>query len=135
MSSQTAPPLPPPSATICVKCMGARWLQVTPHYAERRYPWPERPPDGASPALLAAYEDLVAWTSERRAAASNSWFPCRVCNPVAFFRWVGHHWDIDHDTAGCSECDEIPGRRHHKRRSGKPDTRDFTEPDRDTSDF
>jgi hypothetical protein len=35
-------------------------------------------------------------------------YPCRVCRPAQFFRWVGGHYNRDHDRASCPEC-RTPG--------------------------
>lgn len=50
-----------------------------------------------------------AWRA-RVAALLNSVYPCRVCKPAAFFRWVGGHFASDHDVANCPDC-TVPGQR------------------------
>lgn len=50
-------------------------------------------------------------------AEQNTVYPCKVCQPQMFFRWMRGHLDSDHDRRNCSECGEIPGT---SRRRGRP---------------
>lgn len=63
----------------------------------------------------------VAEDSEQFAAAYasylNSYYPCRVCRPVQFFRWAGKHYDREHDVSSCAEC--IEAHTGNRRRATK----------------
>lgn len=107
---------PPASTPACATCGGVRWVAVTAAYAERRFPMPEPPANRADPAEAAAFTALVAKVVERRAAARDSWFPCRECNKAAFFRWANKHWDPDHDRSMCDDCQDVAGPPRRQRR-------------------
>lgn len=78
------------------------WIHVSDAYPRQQHPDRD---------LTALPEDLaeIARTdlAHRQAAAANSWYPCKVCNPTLFFRWAGGHLRSDHDAAECPECGEI----------------------------
>lgn len=90
----------------CTKCEHG-WVHVRPAYAEHQVPMPDT--DGLDAETVAAVEREVA---RMRAAAADSYYPCRNCRPAQFFRWVGGHWEKDHDPGGCSECTATMGKRH-----------------------
>lgn len=95
----------------CAKCHGVRWVQVQPGYAERAVPDPTPEALAALAGDEAAIEALFAEVARARAAAANTWYPCRECNRTAFFRWAGGHWGRDHDPSDCADCHEAMGRR------------------------
>lgn len=90
------------------------WRRVTDLYLDRQAPWPEPPPFDATPEAEAAYEADVQRITQRRASLANTWYPCRACNPRAFFRWAGGHFASDHVPELCPECCEgLPRSRRH----------------------
>lgn len=106
-------------------------MTVLPAYALHMVPDPE-------PELLAICSpeqvDLLRLQVEqRRAAARDSWYPCRDCNRRAFFRWAEGHWNKDHDLAGCADCIDMLGGTRAARRAARaqhtvpdaPDRRDL----------
>lgn len=103
---------PPRPDGPCPRCDGARWVLVTPVYAERLAPVPDvagLPDDQAAALLREAHA--------RRAALTDSWYPCRDCNRAQFFRWAGGHLASDHDRAACDECRaEMPAPRQRVHR-------------------
>lgn len=86
------------------KCDGDGWVQVGPGYVEVRYPWPAKPGPDADEEALALYEVRVESTRIAREAAARSVYPCKDCEPAAFHRWAGRHWEPDHDRSACDEC-------------------------------
>lgn len=80
---------PPPAACGC----DHGWRQVKPAYAEH---------------MVADITD-EAERRHRYAAALNTWYPCRNCRPVQFYRWAEGHWLVDHDVSSCEACIEIMG--------------------------
>lgn len=95
-------------------CDGSGWVTVQPDYAARLFPDP-------APEVLAELDadqaNALEWqVHERRVAAANTVYPCKVHKADLFFRWAGHHLSADHDTGACGECIEA---RHHHHRSRK----------------
>jgi hypothetical protein len=112
---QTGDPDDVPSArsTDCRmggRCDGSGWVQVQPAYAAQRHPYPPPPELDASDDDLAEHARHVRRVDAARAAAIDSYYPCKECNPDAFFRWVGGHFSPGHDAAACPDCALI-GRR------------------------
>lgn len=111
----------PPRTGPCTRCDGTKWVQVKPAYALHLVPDPE-------PGLLAICTPeqaalLHAEVEQRRAAARDSWYPCRDCNPGPFFRWAAGHWNKDHDVASCAECiDALGGSRAARAQHTVPET-------------
>lgn len=68
----------------CPSCDDARYLPVTEATAERMVGPLVIPPD-ADPGLA---ERLTRDYDVRLAAARNTVYPCRDCNPGAFTRWL-----------------------------------------------
>lgn len=86
------------------RCDGHGWVSVQPSYAAHLFPDP-------APEVLAALPEDQAnelwWqVDQRRAAALNTVYPCRVHKADLFFRWAGKHFAKDHDPGGCAECME-----------------------------
>lgn len=101
-------------------CDGAEWVYVGPAYAERLFPLPPAP-------TLETAEHAAVWAAvcdgieRKRRAAANSAYPCRACNPRAFYRWAGRHLDADHDRGSCAECKLIAEEaRRRPRRDREP---------------
>lgn len=66
------------------------WKQVKPPYAEH-IALTKGEPD--SEAYRLAYASLI-----------QSYYPCSICRPNQFFRWVKGHYSKDHDTGTCPDC-------------------------------
>lgn len=101
------------------------WRGVTQAYVDRKAPMPG-PLDAAMvdvEGMAEAHELLIAEVTARRAALAGSVYPCKDCLPATFYRWAGGHFDLNHDTAGCPECQEIIGHRRGGRR--RPAQRDL----------
>lgn len=123
--------------TMCSKCDGVGSIQVDTVYVERLLP-------GATLEQMAAFEPdtfgldetqanqarqtadaarvkFLAEIDARRAAIRDSWYPCSQCRPKAFYRWAGHHHDVDHDQSECAECADLltgRGRKHSRKEHG-----------------
>lgn len=91
-------------APTCERCGGGGQIKVLDGYVERNAPWPAAPALGCSLVEQEAYELLVARVAERRAAYANSYYPCKDCNPKAFFRWAKGCYSDNHDRASCELC-------------------------------
>lgn len=91
----------------CGRCLNG-WLEVGAEYAEKIAGAILIPLD-ATPDQLAT---VTAERDRRRAAALNSVYPCRDCNPKAFYRWATGHYGPEHNAAGCSECNPKAKTRH-----------------------
>lgn len=68
------------------------WVQVKEPYA-RHLALSKVPEESAQFASL--YASLL-----------NSFYPCRVCRPVQFYRWATKHYEPTHDVSSCAECIE-----------------------------
>lgn len=90
------------------RCEGG-WVQVLEGYVEREAPEPELP-EGAGPEADAERAKLAVDWKCQRAAAANTWYPCRVCNERLFYRWQGGHLEKDHNREDCDTC-VVPGQR------------------------
>lgn len=105
------------------RCDGTGWVTVQPEYAAHMYPDPA--PDvlaSLTPDLANALEWQVY---ERRAAATNTVYPCRVHKADLFYRWAGKHFAKDHDPGSCAECIEVrSGPRVRRMSHATPSRRD-----------
>lgn len=116
------PEFDPAPAPVC-KCGGTGWVTVQPDYAAHMYPEP-------TPEVLAQLDEAQAnalqWqVYERRTAAANTVYPCRVHRADLFFRWAGKHFTPDHDPGGCAECMEArTGPRVRRMSHATPSRRD-----------
>lgn len=91
------------------KCHGTRYVEVQPGYAEQEYPEPDA---DTLAAMSQEQRDLALWQLHLlRTAAANTVYPCSVCAPTQFYRWVGKHFTPDHDRGACDECIEALGGR------------------------
>ncbi len=91
---------PRPTGTRCRRCLGSGFLTVLPDYADTQYP------ETLDLTTLSDAERAVVDFQRHmlRSAAANSVYPCRECRPEQFFRWLGGHWQPDHDKSACDEC-------------------------------
>lgn len=94
------------AVATCGRCGGNGQLRVLDGYVDRLAPWPEAPGLGCTPLEHDAHELLVARVAERRAAYADTWYPCKDCNPKAFFRWARGCYTDGHDRASCDLCIE-----------------------------
>jgi hypothetical protein len=85
------------------------WVQVTAAYIDKQYPRPD-PPDTDDLEVLDLYDKQCVDIDLRRKAAANTVYPCRVCRPADFFRWLNGHTASDHDKDTCTECSGITRR-------------------------
>lgn len=92
----------------CTKCDGG-YVTVQPAYAVHLFPDPTA--EQVVGMSTEAHQALLDEIETRRAAARNSVYPCRRCNPPLFFRWAGGHLALGHDVLTCSECIELMGGR------------------------
>lgn len=99
---------PHPAGLNSCGCEGG-WMLVTATYVERRHPLPQQPELGAHEDDYRRYDAQVAQVERRRAASTNTVYPCRACRPDDFARWAGGHLDPDHNRHDCPDC--IGGRR------------------------
>ncbi len=108
----------------CPRQCDRGWVTVTAAYVDRYAPIPT-PPDPTAPAATwAEYDQLAAHVHAIRAGLVNTVYPCRHCRPSLFYRWVGRHFEPDHDAGACTECHDV--------RRGKPvDVPEPTAPDDD----
>lgn len=95
------------------------WRSVQMPYCEKMFPVADDDDDEA-----------IERARERRAAAMNTVYPCKVCQPNLFFRWVGGHLDKEHDRGACEECSSIGHRRRGARHVSAPVNAGYTEPER-----
>jgi len=102
------------------RCGGVEWVQVTPAYAERLFPLPPQP-SLEDQAHAEAWAKIAEDVQRRRAAALDSWYPCRDCNGRTFHRWLGRHFDSAHVRAGCPECELAAELSSGRRRRSTPD--------------
>lgn len=98
----------------CQRC-DAGWVEVTQSYVDRIAPIPELQL-GADPDV---HEAIVAEVMTRRASLANTVYPCRDCQPAAFYRWAGGHLERNHDRAKCDECSELDARSSSRGRGGR----------------
>lgn len=110
----------------CARCEHG-WVEVTAAYVDRKAPWPA--PLAAElmseEGMQEAYAALVASVAQRRASLARSVYPCRECQPAAFYRWAQGHNDPNHDRMNCAECRELDGRRGKGRASSQRRERDL----------
>lgn len=96
----------------CDRC-DRGWVQVTAAYVERKAPWPA--PLAAElmsePGMEEAHAALTAHVANKRRALAESYYPCKECQPAAFYRWAQGHNEPNHDRHSCPECCELDGRR------------------------
>lgn len=90
--------------SACPECDGGLRLVLEPYVESHTPPWPDAPPVDATPEVQRAYEARVVEVAAKKAAAANTAYPCKTCNPKAFWRWVGGCYKPDHDPAGCELC-------------------------------
>lgn len=63
-----------------------------------------------------AYADHLAPNDPaKQAALLNSVYPCKDCQPKAFFRWVQGHYMPDHEPDQCDACRDALGIKTHRR--------------------
>lgn len=124
-------PLAEPPPGPCRRCEGTGWVQVQDAYAVHLYPDPTL--EQLAGLDDTAADEVVAQVQLQRAAAANSVYPCRDCNPPMFFRWAGGHFKLGHDYAKCDECIEVLGGRRAARRAVNhlPEQTPVTTPRRD----
>lgn len=117
----------------CAQCDGVGMVCVLPKYVDKIIPSPTLEQLAAfEPDLFGAETDdeiaarlktaddardvFLQEIDARRAAVADSWYPCSVCHPKAFYRWAGHHHAADHDISECTECQDLLARSHGGRR-------------------
>lgn len=93
----------------------AGWRTVQPSYADHLYPAPTL--DEMAGLTEADQFVLLQQIETKRAGAARSVYPCRRCNPTAFYRWAAGHWSADHDPGGCADCMTAQGRQPRRARS------------------
>lgn len=88
------------------------WRAVSSNYPVTHYPMPDLTglPDDLAAAAQAEVET-------RRAALTDSVYPCKQCQPHLFFRWAEGHLASKHDQDDCDECSEIRRGKRPQRRS------------------
>lgn len=114
----------------CTRCEDG-WVTVKDGYALHLYPDPD--PIRMSALDPEVVEQIHDELRLKRAAAANSVYPCRTCNPSLFFRWAGGHFKLGHDYAHCDECIEFLGGRRKAARAIQhlPEQTPVTTPRRD----
>ncbi len=117
------------SDTPCERCGGHGWSFVSERWVDQQAPdrpdlrlvrdqlhqqvenYRKPPPAEQDPAelhtLTARYS--AAWHEAEqaiyaRATATNSVYPCPVCNTDTFERWSGGHYRATHDPHSCTTC-------------------------------
>lgn len=91
------------------RCDGHGWVQVRPDYADDRMPVvPQDVLDRLTDQDRERFERNLAAI---RAALESSVYPCQVCEPELFMRWVHGHLDSDHDRGSCDDCNPKATRR------------------------
>jgi hypothetical protein len=78
------------------------WHQVSAEYVDRTLPWPN-PDDYADDD---AYDAAIDYQRERRAAAAQTFYPCRRCRAGLFYRWVNHYGE-EHNEHTCDQCQDV----------------------------
>ena len=61
-------------------------------------------------------EHLAGGDPTKVAGLRNSVYPCKVCRPATFFRWVQGHYQPGHEPEACDVCKAelgIKGKRAH----------------------
>jgi len=101
------------TAPSCDKCEHG-WRTVGDGYVERVVHRPTILDDPSSDPADRAIE-MARYTVQINGARSTV-YPCKDCQPSAFYRWAEGHFESDHDRAGCSVCSEMEG----SKRSGRP---------------
>lgn len=94
-----------PKPTGCRKggpCSGGGWVQVGPDYPAKRYPDPPPLRLDATDKERDDHARLCRTRQFQRAAAVDSWYPCKACNGPLFFRWVNGCTAVDHQP--CELC-------------------------------
>lgn len=127
--------------TLCAnpRCDGYGWCVVTAGTVDRTHPIPAAVLERIPPSIADEVSRLDDFDRARRAAAmvtppelaaeliahvavrwstAETVYPCRVCNPDAFLRWCGGHWDRYHNRRACDECSP---RRRPSRTPGQHD--------------
>lgn len=107
----------------CEKCDNG-WVTVRPSYAANLVPEPELP-EAEGPEWDEIRAEMVADFERRRREAETHVYPCRICKPTLFFRWVERHYEPGHDAEGCADCIEL---RKGRRRSTSRTLADPTPP-------
>lgn len=109
-------------------CCERGWKHLADGTIAHEYPEPERAVDESDEAFELR---MASWHNEV-SMARNTWYPCRIHNESAFWRWAQGHWAQHHDRDACSECDEVRSARRSKRktepRSELAKVVDFTQP-------
>lgn len=99
------------------RCDGTGFVRVSPEYVDRRCPFPSLP-DPINDLEQRQYDAIMRETSARRAALTNSSYPCPSCQPEQFAAWYAGEWDK-------------PPKRSKPRRRDREDTPDDTSPPQD----
>lgn len=99
------------------------WVAVGDAYVTRVAPEPTLP-EGEGPEMDAIRKATVLAWQAQRAAAAETVYPCKACQPALFFRWCEGHLDPAHDRFECDDCD-TPG---HGRTRRKGTTRSLAAP-------
>ena len=88
------------------RCEGG-WVHVLPSYVDAHSPTrPADPGPDCTPEVRAAFDALMVDYDATRAALAESVYPCKVCRPRSFHRWVQGHYAAGHDPSGCAQCVE-----------------------------
>jgi len=81
----------------CVARCDDGWIWVGDTYADKQVSEIEVPDDHPD------REQLLGERDRKRRAALASVYPCRVCEPVSFLRWVRGHYKANHDCEACGD--------------------------------
>lgn len=79
----------------CVKCDHG-WMSVGGGYVTDHAKLPDH--------VIVSDEDRVTILRARSVALAESVYPCRVCRPRQFFRWVKGCGTVGHDVESCDLC-------------------------------
>lgn len=95
------------------------WVTVLPSYADRHAP--QQPSADVWDRMSA--KERETWETNTAAAwlaLSETVYPCRMCQPDAFYRWVQGHWSSDHDRDRCEICQEEAGSKPAMQHAATP---------------
>ena len=78
------------------------WVTVQSDYADKHLPTVAA--DDWHRMTDEARAEYVARMDALRESLNSSVYPCSVCRPAQFHRWLGGHFASGHDTESCDEC-------------------------------
>lgn len=96
-----------PGECLLGKCDGTGWIQVSEAYVDHAAGPPPSIPEGETPHERAMFEAEHRGYRAKRAALTNTSYPCPSCMPIQFERWSGGHWEPRHDRDACDDCRRV----------------------------